>query len=58
MIQPEVPNALIVVAKQPSPGKTKTRLSPPLKPEQASKLYECFLTDTLDLSDRWNKFNR
>ena len=49
MIQPEVPNALIVVAKQPSPGKTKTRLSPPLKPEQASKLYECFLSDTLDL---------
>ena len=49
MIQPEVPNALIVVAKQPAPGKTKTRLSPPLKPEQASKLYECFLADTLDL---------
>ena len=49
MTQPEVPNALIVVAKQPAPGKTKTRLSPPLKPEQASKLYECFLHDTLDL---------
>lgn len=49
MIKPEVPNALIVVAKQPAPGKTKTRLSPPLKPEQASNLYECFLKDTLDL---------
>ena len=49
MKQPEVPNALIVVAKQPAPGRTKTRLSPPLKPEQASKLYECFLNDTLDL---------
>lgn len=42
------PNALIVVAKQPEPGKTKTRLSPPLSPEQASALYECFLRDTLD----------
>ncbi|HLF74863.1 MAG TPA: TIGR04282 family arsenosugar biosynthesis glycosyltransferase [Anaerolineales bacterium] len=46
MLQPK--NALIVVAKQPSPGRTKTRLSPPLTPEQASALYECFLFDTLD----------
>ena len=43
----EISNALIVVAKRPSPGQTKTRLSPPLKPEQASALYECFLLDTL-----------
>lgn len=41
-------NALIVVAKQPAPGQTKTRLSPPLTPEDASALYECFLLDTLD----------
>ena len=41
-------NALIVVAKRPAPGQTKTRLSPPLMPEQASALYECFLQDTLD----------
>jgi rSAM/selenodomain-associated transferase 1 len=41
-------NVLIVVAKQPIPGQTKTRLSPPLTPEQASALYECFLFDTLD----------
>ncbi len=41
-------NALIVVAKRPTPGKTKTRLSPPLMPELASALYECFLFDTLD----------
>lgn len=46
---PEVPNALIVVAKQPAAGRTKTRLSPPLRSEQASQLYECFLNDTLDL---------
>jgi hypothetical protein len=38
-----------VVAKQPSPGQTKTRLTPPLTPEQAAALYECFLLDTLDL---------
>jgi len=42
------PNALIVVAKRPTPGKTKTRLSPPLTPQLASALYECFLFDTLD----------
>lgn len=41
-------NALIVVAKQPAPGQTKTRLSPPLTPEQSSALYEAFLLDTLD----------
>jgi rSAM/selenodomain-associated transferase 1 len=42
-------NALIVVAKRPAPGQTKTRLTPPLSPEQAAALYECFLRDTLDL---------
>ncbi len=47
-MQPEKKNALIVVAKRPAPGNTKTRLSPPLTPEQASALYECFLHDTLD----------
>jgi uncharacterized protein len=41
--------ALMVVAKQPAPGQTKTRLSPPLDGEQASALYECFLMDTLEL---------
>jgi hypothetical protein len=41
--------ALIVVAKQPSPGQTKTRLTPPLTGEQAAALYECFLRDTLDV---------
>ena len=42
-------NILIVVAKRPTPGQTKTRLAPPLTPEQATGLYECFLEDTLDL---------
>lgn len=42
-------DALLVVAKRPAPGHTKTRLTPPLTPEQAAALYECFLRDTLDL---------
>ena len=42
------PDALIVVAKKPSPGQTKTRLCPPLTPVEAADLYACFLLDTLD----------
>jgi uncharacterized protein len=41
--------ALMVVAKQPAAGQTKTRLSPPLSGEEAAALYECFLHDTLGL---------
>ncbi len=43
-------NALLVIAKRPAPGQTKTRLTPPLSPEQAAQLYECFLKDTLDVA--------
>src|SRR5574341_1422252 len=42
-------NALLVVAKRPAPGQTKTRLSPPLSLDAAAHLYENFLCDTLDL---------
>jgi len=42
------PDTLLVVAKQPAPGQTKTRLCPPLTSFQAAELYECFLRDTLD----------
>ena len=42
------PDTLLVVAKQPAPGQTKTRLCPPLTPIQAATLYDCFLHDTLD----------
>ena len=45
-------NALIVVAKRPAAGHTKTRLSPPLSPIEAAALYECFLRDTLALMRR------
>ncbi len=44
-----MPNALIVMAKRPIPGQSKTRLCPPLSPEDAALLYEAFLQDTLDL---------
>jgi hypothetical protein len=43
-------NALLVIAKRPAPGQTKTRLTPPLSPEQAAQLYECFLRDTLAIA--------
>lgn len=38
--------ALAIMAKAPRPGRVKTRLTPPLTPEQASALNICFLRDT------------
>jgi glycosyltransferase A (GT-A) superfamily protein (DUF2064 family) len=40
---------LLVVAKRPAAGQTKTRLCPPLTGEAAAALYACFLCDTLDI---------
>lgn len=40
--------AFAVMAKAPRPGQVKTRLVPPLTPEQAADLYRCFLLDTLE----------
>jgi len=40
---------LMVVAKQPAAGQTKTRLCPPLTGAMAAALYECFLRDTLEI---------
>ena len=45
-------SALLVVAKKPAPGLTKTRLCPPLDGKQAADLYECFLRDTLAIMRR------
>ena len=42
-------NALFVVAKQPAPGQTKTRLCPPLDGATAAALYSHFLADTLEI---------
>jgi rSAM/selenodomain-associated transferase 1 len=36
------------MAKAPRPGKVKTRLSPPLTPDQAAALNICFLRDTTE----------
>ncbi|MFE5913503.1 DUF2064 domain-containing protein [Streptomyces wedmorensis] len=38
---------LLVIAKQPLPGRVKTRLSPPFPPEEAAALAEASLADTL-----------
>jgi len=39
--------ALVVIAKAPVPGRSKTRLCPPCTPEQAAGLAEAALRDTL-----------
>jgi len=41
------PTCLLVIAKAPEPGRVKTRLCPPLTPEQAAELAEAALRDTL-----------
>ncbi len=40
---------LLVFAKAPLPGQAKTRLSPPLKSEEAATMAEAFLLDTLEM---------
>ncbi|MFZ4142467.1 TIGR04282 family arsenosugar biosynthesis glycosyltransferase [Streptomyces griseoincarnatus] len=46
MTAPEV--TLLVIAKEPRPGRVKTRLTPPFTPEEAAALAEAALADTLD----------
>lgn len=43
---------LVVFARRPQPGHVKTRLCPPLSPDQAAELYRCMLTDVLEESAR------
>lgn len=43
-----VQRAVAVMAKRPAAGRTKTRLTPQLSPQQAADVYECFLRDTID----------
>lgn len=40
--------ALLVIAKEPVPGRSKTRLSPPCTPAEAAELAEAALRDTLE----------
>lgn len=42
--------ALLVFGKIPRPGLVKTRMTPPLAPEQAAALYACMLDDVLEQS--------
>ncbi len=42
--------ALVIMAKRPAVGKTKTRLCPPLTPTEAAALYEALLRDTIELA--------
>lgn len=44
---PDGPTDLLVIAKQPVPGRVKTRLTPPFSPAEAADLAEAALTDTL-----------
>ncbi|MFE0520708.1 DUF2064 domain-containing protein [Streptomyces sp. NPDC058954] len=43
------PVTLLVIAKEPRPGRVKTRLTPPFTPQQAAGLAEAALADTLDV---------
>lgn len=43
------PFAVAVLAKEPRPGRVKTRLCPPYTPEQAARLATAALLDTLDV---------
>jgi rSAM/selenodomain-associated transferase 1 len=45
----ETSTALVVMAKQPRIGFTKTRLCPPFSPQQAAEFYEAMLLDTFAL---------
>ncbi|MFF2964470.1 DUF2064 domain-containing protein [Streptomyces sp. NPDC057963] len=41
------PAILLVIAKEPAPGRVKTRLTPPYTPQEAAALAEAALADTL-----------
>ncbi|MDT0347726.1 TIGR04282 family arsenosugar biosynthesis glycosyltransferase [Streptomyces litchfieldiae] len=43
---------LLVIAKEPVPGRVKTRLTPPFTPAEAARLAEAALADTLDTLTR------
>ena len=49
---PRMRPALVVIAKAPAPGRSKTRLCPPCTPQEAAVLAEAALRDTLDAAAR------
>jgi rSAM/selenodomain-associated transferase 1 len=48
MLADQAQTVLIIFAKEPSPGRVKTRLCPPLSPQAAARLYGQFLEDVLE----------
>jgi len=46
-VRAELPVTVIVIAKEPVPGKVKTRLTPPFSPAEAARLAQAALADTL-----------
>lgn len=42
--------AIVVMAKAPRAGEVKTRLAPPLTPDEAARLAACLFTDTVSLA--------
>jgi len=51
-VSPTVGGSFVILAKAPAAGRVKTRLTPPLSPEQAADLYACMLDDVLDATAR------
>jgi uncharacterized protein len=45
---PEGPTTVLVIAKEPVPGRVKTRLTPPYTPAEAAALARAGLADTLE----------
>jgi rSAM/selenodomain-associated transferase 1 len=50
--------ALIIFARQPLPGRVKTRLTPPLTPQEATELYRCMLLDILARTEQLDDVER
>jgi rSAM/selenodomain-associated transferase 1 len=50
--------ALMVIAKEPLPGRAKTRLSPPCTPDEAAALAKAALLDTLEVVARTRAHRR
>jgi rSAM/selenodomain-associated transferase 1 len=47
-VGPTTPVAVAIMAKAPHAGQVKTRLCPPLSPDEAAALYRCFLLDKIE----------
>jgi rSAM/selenodomain-associated transferase 1 len=50
-------SAIIIMAKEPREGYTKTRLTPPLSALNATRLYEALLRDTITLVSEINEID-